>query len=130
MRHSYCQFCGWDPDDPHGPDGPCEGCTEDLPFGLTIPIPPFDQHRIDVDIESFIPTCDRCGMAAAITSVKYTDDFGEEHEMAICHDCDWDIMNGDRIRADPYEVHMDHLERDYLEDPINNDPPPGYYGCY
>jgi len=39
IRHSYCTFCGYEPDDwKNIPDSPCEGCTEDLPLGLTIPV--------------------------------------------------------------------------------------------
>jgi len=32
-----CSTCGWSPDDRHGPDGPCEGCTEENPLGWTDP---------------------------------------------------------------------------------------------
>lgn len=44
----------------------------------------------------------------------------------LCWDCDHDVMNGGDIDEDSSEVLQDRAERDYEEDPINNDPPPGY----
>lgn len=38
-RHSYCKFCGFEPEDwKTFSCSPCEGCIEDLPLGLTIPV--------------------------------------------------------------------------------------------
>ena len=141
QHHSYCQFCGYDPYDAlTDPNTECEGCTEDVPFGLTIPVPPFDQHRISVDMDSLrlAKTCQRCGLnveEAYFTAYKqrlfimsYEDEWtGEERFMRVCWTCDHEIINGDELIVDEYELWQERQLHAYECDPINNDPPPGYY---
>ena len=39
--------------------------------------------------------CDRCGWRVDQRwSCTYTNDFGEEHEIMVCWDCDFEISNG------------------------------------
>ena len=67
--------------------------------------------------------CERCGIGEATIPWKFDDDFGEEHEIRVCHDCDWDLMNGGDAQDGEYEIWEDRIEQEYAEDPINNPPP-------
>ena len=82
--------------------------------------------------------CDRCGkdileyywLDYKRRTFEYTDDnpFSEKEKMHVCWDCDWELMNGDELHVDEYEIWEDRAERAYAEDPINNDPPWGFMG--
>lgn len=53
----------------------------------------------------------------------------EDREVVyLCWECDNECMNGGDIDEDASEVLQEREEREYEEDPINNDPPAGYYG--
>ena len=81
--------------------------------------------------------CDRCGMDISqrvgkiyemLFHLKFTCECcGEEMEMDVCWDCDWDLMNGGDPHADPGEIMLDRWESAYAYDPVNIPPPPGRY---
>ncbi len=62
-------------------------------------------------------------MTDRVYNHKFTNDYGEETDMNLCSRCDHDVINGDEIMADSFEVNMQHEEDEYLEDPINTPRP-------
>jgi hypothetical protein len=51
----------------------------------------------------------------------------EDREVVyVCFKCDHETMNGDDLDDDAGDVLQEREEREYEEDPINNDPPAGY----
>ena len=54
---------------------------------------------------------------------------GEEKVMKVCWECDHEIINGDELQVDEYSLWEERQLHAYECDPINNDPPPGYFGC-
>lgn len=78
--------------------------------------------------------CDRCGEDQNFRVGRrfekqrlfkhiVTDDFGEEIELMLCWDCDWDLSNGCEPFEDPVEIYWRRREEAYAYDPVNNDPP-------
>jgi len=73
--------------------------------------------------------CDRCGcdvsqrLKSRLYPHKFTDCIGEEVEMKLCWDCDWDVSNGGDPFADFTEIIMDRQENDYEYDPVNTPKP-------
>jgi hypothetical protein len=81
--------------------------------------------------------CDRCGedqtfrIGARFEKARlfrhvFKNCMGEDVEMWLCWDCDWDVMNGGDPFEDASEVVLDRWENDYEYDPLNTPPPPGY----
>jgi len=47
------------------------------------------------------------------------DDFGDDRDMILCWDCDWDLMNGGEPFADRYDIHQERRENLAAYDPVN-----------
>jgi hypothetical protein len=71
--------------------------------------------------------CQRCGTRSD-RFYPFTDideDTGKSSLMAVCWDCDFDIINGrGTLHDDPGEIQMDRWEEEYEFDPVNTTPPP------
>lgn len=81
--------------------------------------------------------CDRCGQDieerfspagryAQLFRNVVTNEVGEDVELDLCWDCDWDVMNGGDPFEDSTDIHYRRWEEAYAYDPVNTDPPPGY----
>ena len=64
--------------------------------------------------------CDRCGWRVRQRwPCTYEDDFGEEHTIMICWDCDFEVSNGRGTPDDPIEDVLFYREEERREtDPL------------
>lgn len=78
--------------------------------------------------------CDRCGVDQSfrigarfekqrLFYHKFTNSCGEEAEMWLCWDCDWDVANGGEPFEDENDIYFDRWEQEYAYDPVNTPPP-------
>jgi len=73
-----CSTCGWSPDDDHGPEGPCEGCTPRDRLGWENPHPVIDVYP---------DHCPRCN-------------YSDWHDPAVCAEClpsEWDTTTPEQL---------------------------------
>jgi hypothetical protein len=79
--------------------------------------------------------CDRCGVdqtfrigarfeKARLFRHVFKNSMGDDVEMWLCWDCDWDVSNGGDAFEDASDVVADRWENDYEYDPLNTPPPP------
>lgn len=78
----------------------------------------------DFPLQAYV--CDRCGCDVSqrlhddLYPHKFTDDFGEEVEMYLCWNCDWDVINGGDPFEDNFDIATRRAEEAYEYDPVNN----------